>query len=132
MALDLPFDLGNPPEAPPPGCLDPEKWVYWCPEYRRHQRDRSGRCGHKLCEQRWPCFGWSIAVRALIDACAGRHRSDVLPGPPRIVATATCRSCKQAIERHSLYGWVHVSGAFLLCRGGATRLLLGVAEPEAS
>jgi hypothetical protein len=39
-----------------------------------------------------------------------------LPGPGRIAATSTCRWCAQPIDRHSRYGWLHASGAFILCR----------------
>ena len=72
-----------------------------------------------------------LALRTLIDACMGEQRHQQLPGPPRIVATAVCRWCGWSVGLHSLWGWLHIEGAVLLCREpreGAPPLC--VAEPE--
>jgi len=112
----LSFDLNNPPGEPPPDCRDRDKWRWAYAAYREHESGRYGRCTRRVCDQRFPCAVHKIAQRALIDACVGTTRHSPLPGPGRIVATAGCRWCRRETELHSLYGWVHVAQAFLLCR----------------
>jgi hypothetical protein len=98
----------------------------WHHEYCEHRPDQSGNC--QQCLGRSPCFPHQLAVRALIEACTPGQLPPPLSGPPRIVAASTCRWCRQTIERHSLYGWVHTTEAFILCRQTAS-LPLCQAEP---
>jgi hypothetical protein len=76
-------------------------------------------------------LAYQLAARALIEAVIGRPRHQPLPGPGRVVALSTCRWCRQSIEQHSLYGWVHISGALILCRQPAPGAPpLCTAEPD--
>jgi len=127
--VQLPFDPAHPPAEPPEGCRDREKWWQGYELHRQHAPDLYGAC--KLCRQRAPCFLYQLAIRTLIDACTGEQRHQQLPGPPRIVMTSVCRWCGWPVGLHSLWGWLHIEGAVLLCREpreGAPPLC--VAEPD--
>ena len=110
------FDLNNPPSSPPPDCLDPDKWRDAYREYARHRPNEFGKCQDKQCRERFPCFGHHLALRALIEACTPKQPHQVLPGPGRIVTNALCRWCHMPIEQHTIWGWLHVDGGFILCQ----------------
>ena len=111
--MRLPWDLQRPPAEPPEGCHSPDAWRDAYRLLERHQPGSYGRC--RTCDDAWPCPEHKLAVRGLLDAYAPL-RPLQFAGPPRIVKTAACRWCDQKIERHSLYGWVHVVEGFILCQ----------------
>jgi hypothetical protein len=70
---DLPFDLTDPPDDPPPAVRQPVMWRVAICLFRDHAPGLAGagvlaRC--RTCGQVWPCRCRRFAERALIDACA--------------------------------------------------------------
>jgi hypothetical protein len=115
-SIDMSFDLNNPPAEPPADCLEPDKWREAYAIYIQHQPGKSGRCLSKRCGERWPCLPHRPALRALMDACTPKQAHEGFLGPGRIITRATCRWCHEQIERHSIWGWLHVEGGFILCQ----------------
>lgn len=127
-SVRLPFDLARPPAEPPVDCRDPEKWQRGFNLYRQHAPDVDGMC--KPCRQKAPCFSLQLAQRCMIDACIDGQPHQQLPGPPRIVRTSICSWCRRQIGLHSWWGWLHLEGAFILCREPSRGSLpLCMAEP---
>lgn len=70
---DVPFDLTNPPDEPPPAVRQPVMWRVAICLFRDHAPGFGGagvlaRC--RACGQVWPCRCRRFAERALIDACS--------------------------------------------------------------
>ncbi len=109
-----PFGFDEPPAEPPPGCRDGERWRWAHALYVQHGPGGGGVCA--VCQVVRPCFLYRLALRALVDTCAGEARHRPMPGPPRIVARSSCRWCGQEIGLHSRWGWLHLDAGLLLCR----------------
>lgn len=79
---EMPFDLENPPEDPPPGVLQPMAWRLAVRLHRDHSPlaaepvarppgpARPTAC--RTCADPWPCHGRRIAVRGLLAAWRNR------------------------------------------------------------
>ena len=73
-----PFDIDDPPEEPPAGCVDPMLWELAHTLHLGHRPRPGGVCG---CGEPHPCEGWWRAVAGLSAACAavrGAPRAFVL------------------------------------------------------
>jgi hypothetical protein len=70
---DVPFDLTDPPDDPPPAVRQAVLWRVAICLFRDHAPGLAGagvlaRC--RACGQVWPCRCRRFAERALIDACS--------------------------------------------------------------
>lgn len=70
---DVPFDLTDPPDDPPPAVRQPAMWRVAICLFRDHAPGLAGagvlaRC--RACGLVWPCRCRRFAEWALIDACA--------------------------------------------------------------
>jgi hypothetical protein len=70
---DVPFDLADPPDEPPPVVRQPVMWRVAICLFRDHSPGFAGagvlaRC--RACGEVWPCRCRRFAERALIDACS--------------------------------------------------------------
>ncbi|HWG99030.1 MAG TPA: hypothetical protein VNV66_06835 [Pilimelia sp.] len=72
-----PFDVHDPPQQPPPECVDPTLWSVAVELHRAHRPGVDGWCACRLFH---PCPAWWRAVAALGAACAA------LTGGPRLFA----------------------------------------------
>jgi hypothetical protein len=105
----LTWDVNNPPEVPPAGCLDRQRWQLSYQVFAAHQvEDAGSRC--QACGEVWPCSGRRRAVRGLVTAC-------VQVGAIKVggMVEARCRWCGRGIARHPMYGWVHQVSGLLVC-----------------
>jgi hypothetical protein len=80
---DVPFDLADPPDDPPPAVRQPVMWRVAICLFRDHSPGLAGagvlaRC--RACGLVWPCRCRRFAERALIDACSTEPEAHA---PPR-------------------------------------------------
>jgi hypothetical protein len=76
---DVPFDLTDPPEEPPPAVRQLVMWRVAICLFRDHAPRLAGagelaRC--RACGQVWPCRCRRFAERALVDACSESEESE--------------------------------------------------------
>lgn len=122
------WDVNNPPEVPPPGCLDRQRWRLSYQMFTAHQvGDAGSRC--QACGEVWPCSGHKRAVRGLVTAClqVGAIKVSGTVGPED---SGLCRWCGRGVARHPSYGWVHqVSGLVVCGESPEAGPVVTVAEP---
>jgi len=73
---EMPFDLTDPPDDPPPAVRQAVMWRVAICLFRDHAPGLAGagvlaRC--RACGQVWPCRCRRFAERALIDACSAEQ-----------------------------------------------------------
>jgi hypothetical protein len=112
--VPLSWDPEDPPAEPPGDCPQPGRWWEAHELFREHRPDEDGWC--RTCRAIWPCADNTFAVRGLLEAYAALTSRPPAAPNPQIQDVTLCRWCERGIERHALWGWVHITDALFLCR----------------
>jgi hypothetical protein len=108
--MKLTWEPESPPDNPPEGCRDAQRWRSARGLFSAHQLEDAGsRC---VCGEVWPCSIQRRAVRALVTAFLQVGPVKVAPS---VQASDACRWCGREIVPFALNGWVHLHGGLVVC-----------------